>query len=70
MSVTDETLAEIRERALAATPGPWEAAEEIDGMRAGQMTVVKTRAALGENEQWQARADRHGGSDPPASYWR
>lgn len=34
-------LAAIRKRLDAATEGPWHAAEEIDGIRAGRKTVVK-----------------------------
>lgn len=31
----------VRELAAKATPGPWRAAEEIDGLRAGRLTTVK-----------------------------
>lgn len=39
--MTDIDLDEIRARAAAATPGPWYADKEIDGMYAGHKTVVR-----------------------------
>lgn len=39
--ITQARLAELRELAEAATPGPWFVAPEIDGWRAGRPTVVK-----------------------------
>lgn len=32
----------MRERANAATPGPWEVGTEVDGVYAGKRTVVRT----------------------------
>lgn len=46
--MTDKVdTSKLRRLAKAATRGPWAAAAEIDGARAGQMTVVRTEAKLG-----------------------
>lgn len=42
MKLTQEQIEDIRKRAEAATPGPWEIGKEVDGMYSGLNTVVRT----------------------------
>ncbi|MCD2263279.1 hypothetical protein K3888_11275 [Dietzia aurantiaca] len=45
MSISDR-LDQIEQRAEAATEGPWEVMEEVDGVRAGRRTAIRAQGNL------------------------